>query len=354
LFPRIDVRKNQPVPASIKYDPGVSTFENLAPPRDVSVGWKIDPLNGLQYRWWDGRSWTEHAGVGPAPEQPRMTSVLRADIELAAQRMHVTAGAKREIARLRDVLRDGERVLEMTRGELDGRTGLLALTDQRLIYLSDDAQSAHEQYFAIDTVTMVSFTGGMISGNLAIGFADHRLDLTSVTKSDGKRLVAAAQRFIRPAEPVPATTQGETPAADPYRVLRSSDQFWRRSNQMKVLNTDLTEQLGCGESLGARLWRIEPGQASTMHRHRLTTEVYLLLEGTGKLRIGEESIELAPMDTVVVEPGTLRQPFNDTDADQLWLVFGAPPEAANTVDMSEAELAWHYPDGPQSLPPELT
>jgi len=37
-----------------------------------------------------------------------------------------------------------------------------------------------------------------------------------------------------------------------------------------------------------------------------------------------------------------------------WLVFGAPPEAANTVDMDEAELAWHYPDGPQSLPPELT
>jgi len=139
----------------------------------------------------------------------------------------------------------------------------------------------------------------------------------------------------------------------PYRILRSDDSFWRRSNQMGVLNTDLTKQLEGSETMGARLWRIEPGQASTRHRHRLTVEIYLLLEGTGKIRVADELIELNPMDSLLVEPETLRQPFNDTDKDQLWLVFGAPPELANTVEMSEEDLAWLYPDGPKAMPPEL-
>ena len=45
--------------------------------------------------------------------------------------------------------------------------------------------------------------------------------------------------------------------------------------------------------------------------------------------------------------------FNDTDADVLWLVVGAPPEPANTLEMTADELAHLYPDGPKALPPEL-
>ena len=42
--------------------------------------------------------------------------------------------------------------------------------------------------------------------------------------------------------------------------------------------------------------------------------------------------------------------FNDTEADVLWLVFGAPHEAANTLEMSEETIAYMYPDGPKALP----
>jgi len=140
-----------------------------------------------------------------------------------------------------------------------------------------------------------------------------------------------------------------------YRLLRSADAFWRRSNQMATLNTDLAKQLEA-RSLGARLWRLEPGQASTRHRHREQEELYVLLDGTGRVRIdGEELLTLAPMDTLLVEPGSVRQLFNDTEADQLWLVVGAPPEAVtSTLEMSEEQLAWMYPDGPKALPPELS
>ena len=137
-----------------------------------------------------------------------------------------------------------------------------------------------------------------------------------------------------------------------YRVLSAADAFWRPSNQMGVLNTDLAKQLGATE-LGARLWRLRPGQASTRHRHRREAELYVLLEGTGRLRVGDELLTLAPLSALLVEPRTLRQLFNDTDADALWLVVGAPREKANTLEMSEEELVWRYPDGPKALPPEL-
>jgi uncharacterized cupin superfamily protein len=137
-----------------------------------------------------------------------------------------------------------------------------------------------------------------------------------------------------------------------YRVLAAVEAFWRPSNQMGVLNTDLGKQLEAS-TLGARLWRLHPGQASTRHRHRRTHELYLLLEGTGRIRIGEGLHTLEPLGSLLVGPAEIRQLFNDTEADQVWLVVGAPPEPANTLEMTPEDLEWLYPDGPKALPPEL-
>jgi uncharacterized cupin superfamily protein len=137
-----------------------------------------------------------------------------------------------------------------------------------------------------------------------------------------------------------------------YRVLQADQAFWRPSNQMGVSNTDLAKQLGA-TTLGARLWRLKPGQASTRHRHRATHELYVVLEGTGRARIGEDLHTLTPLSSLLVEPDEIRQVFNDTDQDQLWLVVGAPPEPGNTLEMSEDDLAYLYPDGPKALPAEL-
>jgi uncharacterized cupin superfamily protein len=121
---------------------------------------------------------------------------------------------------------------------------------------------------------------------------------------------------------------------------------------MGVLNTDLARQLEAKE-LGARLWRLKPGQASTRHRHQSQEELYILLEGRGRIRVDDELLTLGPLDSLVIDPASVRQVFNDTDADQLWLVVGAPKELANTLEMSEEQLGRLYPDGPRALPPEL-
>jgi uncharacterized cupin superfamily protein len=137
-----------------------------------------------------------------------------------------------------------------------------------------------------------------------------------------------------------------------YTVLGANEAFWRPSNQMGVLNTDLAKQLGATD-MGARFWRLRPGQASTRHRHRLTHELYVVIEGVGRIRVDDDLLELPRLSSLLVTPESVRQVFNDTDEDVLWLVFGVPNEAANTLEMSAETIAFLYPDGPKALPPEL-
>jgi uncharacterized cupin superfamily protein len=137
-----------------------------------------------------------------------------------------------------------------------------------------------------------------------------------------------------------------------YSVLPADDAFWRPSNQLGVMNTDLAKQHGA-TTVGGRFWRLEPGQTSTRHRHEHQDELYVVIEGTGRIRIGDELFTLPRLSTVHVEAATVRQVFNDTDEPVLWLVVGAPVEAANTLEMTPELLAFMYPDGPKALPPEL-
>jgi quercetin dioxygenase-like cupin family protein len=121
---------------------------------------------------------------------------------------------------------------------------------------------------------------------------------------------------------------------------------------MGVLNADLAAQLQA-TTLGARMWRLAPGQSSTRHRHVSEYELYLVLEGTGRIRVDGELLTLEAHSAVLVEPEGVRQVFNDTDTEVLWLVVGAPREALTAAELGPEQLAHIYPDGPRALPPEL-
>jgi quercetin dioxygenase-like cupin family protein len=137
-----------------------------------------------------------------------------------------------------------------------------------------------------------------------------------------------------------------------YRVMPAADTDWQPSKAHGVPNADLAGALGTA-AFSARMWRLAPGQAVSWHRHFDETELYVVLEGTGRMRVADASLTLAPLSAVVVEPATLRQVFNDTDRDVLWLVVGAPPEGDRIRALRGEELAALYPEGLTSLPPEL-
>lgn len=136
-------------------------------------------------------------------------------------------------------------------------------------------------------------------------------------------------------------------------MLHAEDAIWRESNATKVWNTDLGGQLK-SDTIAARFWRLRPGQMITKHRHFEQRELYVVIEGTGRMRIGEDVLTLPRFSSVLVDPDTVRQPFNDLGEDCLWLIAGTPRELANTVEMAPEQIALLYPDGPQAAPPELS
>lgn len=57
---------------------------------------------------------------------------------------------------------------------------------------------------------------------------------------------------------------------------------------------------------------------------------------------------------VLVGPEQLRQVFNDTDAEVLWLIVGGPEELEFLQgSKSQMDLTLIYPEDPTQLPPEL-
>lgn len=136
-----------------------------------------------------------------------------------------------------------------------------------------------------------------------------------------------------------------------HRMLHADEAGWRRATQMGMLDGDLGPQLDA-QTLGVRLWRLEPGQASTRHRHRAHVEGSALRDRRGHIRIDDGPLTRAS-SAVLVEPESIRQLYNDTDADQPWLIVGAPPEAADTLETTPENLAWCCPEGPRGLAPEL-
>jgi len=92
-----------------------------------------------------------------------------------------------------------------------------------------------------------------------------------------------------------------------------------------------------------------------VHKHIRAEEFYFVVEGVGRIRVGDETLTVPKHGALLVGPGQLRQVFNDTEREVLWLVIGAPEEVellpgANT----KPDMSLIYPVDPTQLPKELT
>jgi mannose-6-phosphate isomerase-like protein (cupin superfamily) len=137
---------------------------------------------------------------------------------------------------------------------------------------------------------------------------------------------------------------------DGYFLITPDDLHWRPSNLMQIPNADFLERTG-SEIMGARLWRLPPKSANTLHRHPLMEEFYFVVQGTGRIRVGDETLTVPQHGGVLVGPQHLRQVFNDTDTEVLWLIIGAPEKETETGGYPDMKVI--YPVDPTQLPREL-
>jgi quercetin dioxygenase-like cupin family protein len=73
------------------------------------------------------------------------------------------------------------------------------------------------------------------------------------------------------------------------------------------------------------LYCLEPGQSQKPHAHDGCDKLYVVSEGRGRFRVGDESLELAAGEAVLAESGEVHGIENDSGARLVVLTFMSPP-----------------------------
>ena len=70
--------------------------------------------------------------------------------------------------------------------------------------------------------------------------------------------------------------------------------------------------------------RLPIGGSTAAHQHLKTEEIYYVLEGYGRMQVGDESRTVGPGDAIAIPPGAFHQISNTGDAGLKFLCCCAP------------------------------
>lgn len=145
---------------------------------------------------------------------------LRPDIKAAADRMEQKIGAKREIRKLVEYLWEGETVRHMVSGTYGNGTGLIVLTDRRLLFVKDGWATKTTEDFPLDKISSVQWSSGPLLGKLTVFASGNKAEIVNVQKLTGKviadtireRLASGPLYPPRPPEPAAQPAAPPPPA----------------------------------------------------------------------------------------------------------------------------------------------
>jgi mannose-6-phosphate isomerase-like protein (cupin superfamily) len=85
------------------------------------------------------------------------------------------------------------------------------------------------------------------------------------------------------------------------------------------------------EKTGLALMRVKPGQRQAFaHRHEEAEEIYVVLSGTGRIKLDDEVTEVAPLDAIRIAPGVARALEADDEGLE-YLAFGPHHEGDGEI-----------------------
>jgi uncharacterized cupin superfamily protein len=92
-------------------------------------------------------------------------------------------------------------------------------------------------------------------------------------------------------------------------------------------------------NMRANIWRLPPGSRGARHLEHVQEEMFVVLEGTATLLLGDppERVELLRGSVAVVEPETVLQLRNESDAEIVVLAVGAPPEQGKAEHLPDVD-----------------
>jgi quercetin dioxygenase-like cupin family protein len=96
--------------------------------------------------------------------------------------------------------------------------------------------------------------------------------------------------------------------------------------------------LGC-ENCGVSYLRMAPGAKAPGHRHKQQEEVYVLVNGSATIKVGDDELELRPFDAVRVPPHVMRGIRGGPDGAEV-IAIGAPNTGPGDGDEPDPNWRW--------------
>jgi len=124
----------------------------------------------------------------PPSTESGTTGALHGDIDAAKQKMHTKIGSGREIKKLVSYLWDDEKVELMAGGTYGAGTGLVVLTNRRLLFLKEGIISRTTEDFPIEKISSVQWSSGMLLGTLTVFASGNKAEIKNMNKGDGKQI----------------------------------------------------------------------------------------------------------------------------------------------------------------------
>lgn len=129
--------------------------------------------------------------------------------------MSSRAGGKREVRKLPEHLQEGERVDRILTGTYHNGTGILVLTDRRLLFLKDGMVSKRSEDLPLSKISSIEWSSGMMLGKITAFVSGNKAEVTNVAKVDGKALVDDVRARISDAPATPSPS-----SVDPVEQLK--------------------------------------------------------------------------------------------------------------------------------------
>ena len=165
------------------------------------------------------------SGAGPSGEAEEAVEESEEDTGLpegdalamlARQKLSRARMVRRELRKLPSILGEGEQALNLARGEYDGKEGLLAVTDRRVIFLEEGMIRHRLEDFPYDKISSVQTKTGMRSGELTIFVGGNKATVKDVHPKQRAPEIGdyVRQRVASGPAPTPAAEAAQPPAAE--------------------------------------------------------------------------------------------------------------------------------------------
>jgi hypothetical protein len=135
-------------------------------------------------------------------------------MELAGK-LNVKFMVRKELKKLPSMLHEREEVVNLSQGRYEGKEGLIAVTDRRVLFVDEGIVTSHREDFPYERISSVQSSTKMLSGRITIFASGNKAEIDNIMPKQQAESIAEYVRMrispgqreeaTQPPEPVPAS-----------------------------------------------------------------------------------------------------------------------------------------------------